>query len=67
MKGSGRSQGRHNPHELFKAFHPPRDGHTSSVRLYHDGNRTTRKDPADLPRALGLLSILFVVGKGEGV
>lgn len=61
-----------------------------SVRLSRGGNRTTGKDPADLPRArgralfkrewgvnrkasvfvlgfLGLLSILFVVGKGEGV
>ncbi|KAK7387295.1 hypothetical protein VNO78_27993 [Psophocarpus tetragonolobus] len=32
---------------------PPRAGHTSSVCLSHGGNRTTRKDPADLPRARG--------------
>jgi hypothetical protein len=71
---------------------PPRAGRTSSVRLSRGGNRTTGKDPADLPRArgralfkrewgvnrkasvsvlglgaFGLLSILFVVGRGEGV
>ncbi|KAK7298931.1 hypothetical protein VNO77_46253 [Canavalia gladiata] len=32
---------------------PPRAGHTSSVRLSRGGNRTTGKDPADLPRARG--------------
>lgn len=70
----------------------PRAGHTSSVRISRGGNRTTGKDPGDLPRArgralfkrewgvnrkasvfvlglgaFGLLSILFVVWKGEGV
>nr|VDD24028.1 unnamed protein product [Brassica rapa] len=32
---------------------PPRAGHTSSVRLSRGRNRTTGKDPADLPRARG--------------
>ena len=32
---------------------PSRAGHTSSVRLSRGGNRTTGKDPADLPRARG--------------
>ena len=38
---------------LINAKDPPRAGHTSSVRLSRGGNRTTGKDPADLPKARG--------------
>lgn len=41
------------PYQDKLSTDPPRAGHTSSVRLSRGGNRTTGKDPADLPRARG--------------
>lgn len=41
------------PRQQTLSTDPLRAGHTSSVRLSRGGNRTTGKDPADLPRARG--------------
>ncbi|WVY94955.1 hypothetical protein V8G54_000227 (mitochondrion) [Vigna mungo] len=54
------------PTETTLSTDPPRAGHTSSVRLSRGGNRTTGKDPADLPRARGRALFQREWGLGRG-